>query len=115
MTDVLKTIKNLMKESTVSPEDIALFKDPDSKIEDKIMKYGEMIRKSGHHKSFQKIIRIGYLKLMAYFGDDLEARRFEEWAKKQFSNTKIIVTYKSISTGNGKAGVILDSRNLESF
>lgn len=110
MTDVLKTIKNLMKES-VKPEDVvALGKaaTDNENLKDLQDRLEEILKSSGHGTTLRKVVVIGFGRLIAYYEDDEEARRAEEWTSKEFRNTKLRTTFKSLSVGRSKAGVIFD-------
>jgi len=71
-------------------------------------KFEKIIRMSGFSKSLRRVNAIGFLKLIAYYTDAQEAKKFEQWARSEFKSTKMIITYKDLSAGESKAGVIFD-------
>lgn len=71
-------------------------------------RFEKIIRMSGFSKSLRRVNATGFLKMIAYYSDDVEAKEFAKWANKQFRNTKLIVVYKDLSVGESKAGVIFD-------
>ena len=108
MGELFRKIRKVMNEAKVSPEEIAPFSETRASFKKLIQRFEKIIKLSGFYKSFEKVNSIGHSKMMAYFSDDVEAKKFEEWANKQFHDTKLNVIYKDLSVGESKAGVIFD-------
>ena len=111
MGELFRKISKVMNESKVSPEDIVSFgkaATDNENLQNLKARFEKIVKLSGFDKSLRRVNIIGYGKMIAYYGDAKEASRFEEWANKQFRNTKLNVIYKDLSVGESKAGVIFD-------
>lgn len=111
MDNLFRRIKRIVNESKVDPKDIVSFGKSATDNEDLNnlkSRFEKIIRTSGFDKTFLRVNVIGFAKLIAYFSDSVESKKFEEWATKQFRNTKLSVIYKTLTVGKSRAGVIFD-------
>jgi len=111
MGELFRKISKVMNESKVSPEDIVSFgkaATDNENLQNLKARFEKIVKLSGFDKSLRRVNVIGYGKMIAYYGDDKEAKEFEKWANKQFRNTKLNVIYKDLSVGESKAGVVFD-------
>lgn len=111
MGDLFKKIRRVVNEAKVDPEDIislgkaATDNEGLQKLKERFEK---IVKMSGFNKSLRRVNVIGFGKLIAYYSDAEEAKKFEAWANKQFQNTKLNVIYKDLTVGESKAGIIFD-------
>lgn len=107
-------IRKVLNEQKVDPKDIDAFLkaaiDNESPTNIKF-RFEKIIRTLGFDKSLLKVNTLGWAKVIAYYADAQEAKKFEQWAKSEFKSTKMIITYKDLSAGKSEAGVIFDLRN----
>ena len=111
MGELFRKIRKVVNEEKVDPKDIVSFgkaATDNENLQNLKQRFERIIRLSGFDKSLRRVNIIGYGKMIAYYGDAREASRFEDWANKQFRNTKLNVIYKDLSVGESKAGVIFD-------
>jgi len=113
--NLFRRVKSILWESSVKSDDIlsmgkAMEKAAidNEELSELKGRFEKIIRSSGHGESLRRINIIGFAKLIAYYEDAREARRFAEWSEKNFKNTKLSVTYKDLHVGASKAGVIFD-------
>lgn len=109
--NLFRRVKSILGESSVKSDDILSMgkaANDNEKLNELKGRLERIIRSSGHGESLRRINTIGFAKLIAYYGDAREARRFAEWSEKNFKNTKLSVTYKDLHVGASKAGVIFD-------
>lgn len=108
---LFRRVKSILGESSVKPDDVvALGKasTDNEKLEALKSRFERIIRSSGHGESLRRTNVIGFGKLIAYYGDEREARRFAVWSERNFRSTKLKVTYKDLHVGASRAGVIFD-------
>jgi hypothetical protein len=111
MGNLFRRIKKIVNESKVDPKDIVSFGNSatdNENLQNLRLKFEKIIKSSKFHKSLLRVNVIGFAKLIAYFSDSSEAKKFEEWAIKQFKNTKLLIIYKTLTVGESRAGVIFD-------
>lgn len=111
MGELFRKIRKVVNEEKVDPKDIVSFgkaATDNENLQNLKQRFEKIIRSSGFGKSLRRVNVIGYGKMIAYYGDAREASRFEDWANKQFRNTKLNVIYKDLSVGESNAGVIFD-------
>jgi ATP-dependent Lon protease len=70
-----------------------------------------MVEKAGVSKSLVRVNILGLAKIVAYFDNGADARKFEEYIDKRTRGT-IKAYYKMMSVGKSKGAVILDFKNL---
>lgn len=70
--------------------------------------FEKLMREMGFGNSLRKVNFIGSRKLIAYFGDDEEARRLYDEMRRILKDTKVRTTYKDLDVGRSKAGLIFD-------
>jgi hypothetical protein len=108
MGDLFKKIRRVVNEEKVDSSLISPFGEVRAPFKSLFKRFEMIIRLSGFSKSYKKVNSIGHSKMMAYYSDAEEAKKFEKWAKKQFQNTKLNVIYKDLDVNDSKAGIIFD-------
>lgn len=115
MGELFKKIRRVLNEEKVDPSVITSLTDPSTftaETEKLKSRFEKIVRTSGFGKSFIRVNMIGHAKMMIYYSDDNEAKKFESWAKKEFANTKVGISYKDLSADHSKAGVIFDFNRI---
>ena len=104
-------IKKVLNEQKVDSKDMDAFRKAavdNENLQNLKSRFEKIIRTSGFNKSLRRVNILGWAKMIAYYTDAQEAKKFEHWARSEFKNTKMIITYKDLSVGKSKAGVIFD-------
>lgn len=115
MSRTFQKIRDVINESKVNSSDVVAFGKAatnNENLNDLKKRFEKIIKLSGFYKSFKRVNVIGYGKIIAYYGDAREAKKFEEWSNKQFKNTKLIVVYKDLHVGESRAGIIFDFNRM---
>jgi hypothetical protein len=111
MGDLFKKIRRVVNEEKIDPKLLVSLTDPSTfTAETEKLKSGfeKIVKTSGFGKSFNRVNMIGHGKMMVYYSDADEAKKFESWAKKEFANTKVGISYKDLSVDHSNAGVVFD-------